>query len=96
MTPDTTCYVPGIGEMTAGQIAEAVRAEQEPGVDDPWEATLQMWEYIAFHPDARPWENSSRTSQEPVVSPVSEPTSDGQGDPSTSSGTATANVSNAA
>lgn len=47
MTPDTTCYVPGIGEMTAGQIAEAVRAANEEEDISPWEADLRRLEVIA-------------------------------------------------
>ena len=52
--PDATpCYIPGVGEVTVGEI----RGEQEPALDDEWEATLVMWEDIATRNLCRkPWE----------------------------------------
>lgn len=96
MTPETPVYVPGYGEMTAGQVAEMLGAERIPAVDDEWEGTLQMWEYIALHPDARPWETSGHTSPERGASPVSASTNVAPADHSTSSGTGTGVDSSAA
>jgi hypothetical protein len=40
---DHVVYVPGVGETTVGSIRGSV-PEDKPAVDDPWEATLLMWE----------------------------------------------------
>jgi hypothetical protein len=55
---ETRCYVPGVGEVSLAEI----RATEEKAALDSRERTLQMWEYIATHPDAKPWlKNSGRS-----------------------------------
>lgn len=62
MTSETPVYVPGYGEMTAGQVAEAIRAEEKPAVDAEHDATVDMWVEICTRNLCRPpWENSGAT-----------------------------------
>lgn len=45
MSPDTPVYVPGYGEMTAGQVAAILRTEQTPQ-ESQWEADLRRLEAV--------------------------------------------------
>ena len=49
--PDSAvCYLPGVGEVTVGEIRES----WGPDCDED-ERTIKMWGYIATHPNAKPW-----------------------------------------
>jgi hypothetical protein len=74
LVPSSVLYVPGVGEVTLGELLAARVPEQVPDLADPLEPTLAMWEHIVMNPRCTPEEwrknhGSGRTRPENEARP---------------------------